>query len=92
MSEDFQGTIRRILKHIDYPNLDRHEALLDELRFFDLKSSPLYRFSLSNALFGQHADPASAIDRRLQLEALRHNKALQDAYREINDLMPVGAS
>lgn len=91
MSKDYDGTIRRILTHIDYPGYTtQREALLEELRFFDLRSSPVYRFSLSN-VFGQHADPTSASDRRIQMEEIRRNTVLQEAYREIFELMPVGS-
>jgi len=76
MSTHFSNMTWRILQHLKdvIPREVRH-SLHDDLRFYDLKSSPLYRLSMSNSLVnhvhptitaaGQRRDPS-----RLPIDSL----------------------
>ena len=83
---DFAGSVRAILRHIGFSDDEAEvRGTVEELRFFDLDRSPIYRWSVSNPLF-QHVSGASAGSQEL-MERLLRDEEVQHMYGPVLAMM-----
>lgn len=87
LMEEYSLTMRRVLAHIDIPlSTSATETLAKELDFFDVNSSPVYRWSMTNP-FVNHVDTKSASDPTDYKGILAKDPEVAEIYRPIHDLM-----
>lgn len=70
--KDYGGTMRTIIRHLDLALGDNEkEKLANELDFFDVDNSPLYRWSMTNPLVN-HIDTKRYVVYVLYCVVLQH--------------------
>jgi hypothetical protein len=84
---NYELSVRLMLAHINLPMSEREtESLVEELKFFDIESSPIYRLSMSNPLMNHINQNADA-----EREAIRHvlqtDAAINEMYRPVMELL-----
>eukprot|EP01034_Spumella_vulgaris_P023878 gene23878-30156_t len=90
MNRDFSGAIWQILGHLQglIPE-DMLVPLHEELMFYDLQTSPLYRWSMSNPLINHVADQSSGAQHTSAdlMTILKADPEVKELYRPVFELM-----
>ena len=86
--DNYSSTMRRILRHMEVTgNIPpaTHEAMLEDLEFFNLESSWLYRLGMNNL---NHIGYKRKSYQSALMARLKSNEAVMKAYAPILELMP----
>jgi hypothetical protein len=84
---NYETVVRIILAHINVDLTKREmDSIVDELKFYDINASPIYRLSMSNPLVN-HINQESE-DEKLKLKALvKADEKIKKFYEPILALM-----
>jgi hypothetical protein len=86
--DDYSSTMRRILRHMEVTGSippASHDTMLEDLEFFNLESSWLYRLGMNNL---NHIGYKRKSYQSTLMTWLKGNEAVMKAYAPIIDMMP----
>lgn len=87
---NYSATVALIVQTLELENqLSRHtfKVLIDDLQFYDINNSPIYRYSMSNP-FLNHVDPHQEEEEGIDLnKILTEDEEIRKLYRPILKIM-----
>lgn len=85
--DNYELSVRLMLSHINLPLSEKEiESLVEELKFFDIESSPIYRLSMSNPLMN-HINQNADGEKEAIRQVLQNDAAIKEMYHPVLELL-----